>query len=124
MVGNGIEHCTLSQELGTDVAIVEELSEPQLVLSQHGHLFTFVMDNPDFANRGGGDMHQPCSVLDAEIHTALCTANVHVFNVCALGEVFHVGGTIEDRVDRAVHLDFLCHVAIRHKEAGAEQFFE
>ena len=37
--------------------------------------------------------------------------------------MFDVGGTVEDRIDMAVDMDFLRHVAIDDEEAAAEQIF-
>ena len=69
-------------------------------------------------------MHQSGIVLQTELHATLRTADVHVLDVGSLGEVLHVGSTIENGVDMAVNIDFLCHVSIYHKEAGAEEFLE
>ena len=124
MVGNGIKHCTLGQELGVDITVVEELSEPQLTLVELGHLLAIFMDNPNLTYRGRRDMHQSGTGLQTELHAALCTAYIHVFDVGSLGEVLHVGGAVEDSVDMVVNIDFLRHVGIHHKEAGAEELLE
>ena len=81
---NGIEHQPLSEELRVDVAVVKELSEPELALVELGHLATLVWHHPQLTHRGGGDMHQSCPRLQAEFHTPLCTTDIHIFNICAL----------------------------------------
>ena len=124
VMGNGIENQTFGQELRADVTVVEELSEPQLALIQHGHLFAVVMDNPYLAYGGSGDMYQSCAGIQTEVYAALCTTDVHILDIGTLGEVLHIGSAVEYSVDVAVHIDFLCHVAIHHKETGAEEFFK
>ena len=62
--------------------------------------------------------------IQTEVYAALCTTDVHILDIGTLGEVLHIGSAVEYSVDVAVHIDFLCHVAIHHKETGAEEFFK
>jgi hypothetical protein len=46
MMGYGIENYSFSKELRVDIAVVEELTEPELTLIEFWYLFTTVADNP------------------------------------------------------------------------------
>ena len=46
----------------------------------------------------GGNLDELGSRLQTVVHAALCAIYVDAFDVVVLGEVFHDGGTIEDRV--------------------------
>ena len=88
-----------SVEHRASIAVVEELSEPQLALVKHRHLFTIVMDNPNLAHRSRGDMYQACALLQTELHAALCTAYIHVLNVGTLREVLQDTTTTTEQAD-------------------------
>ena len=122
-MGNGIEHQSLSEELGVDVAVVEELSEPELALVELGYLVAGAVENPQLTDGGRRDMYQLGTGLQTELHTALCTTDIDVLDVRALGEVLHVGGTVEDGVNliQAESGEVLRDVAVDDEDAGAEE---
>ena len=61
--------------------------------------------------------------LDAEIHTTLSATDVHIFNLCTLGEVLYDGGAVEDGIDdgETVIRELLGHVAEDDMQALTEQ---
>ena len=62
--------------------------------------------------------------LDAELHTTLCAADVHVGNLGAFGEVLDDGGTVEDGIDLEVLVEVLRHIAKDDVEPLAKEFLE
>ena len=62
--------------------------------------------------------------LDAELHTTLCTADVHVLNLRALREVLHDGGTVEDGIHLQVLIEVLRHIAKDDVQSLTKQFLE
>jgi hypothetical protein len=50
MVSDGIEDDTLGKELGVDVSVVEELSEPEFALVECRHFRLIVAQDPQFAD--------------------------------------------------------------------------
>ena len=51
------------------------------------------------------------------------TFYVDILNFSTLGEVFHHSGAVEDRVNLAIHLDILGHIAVDDAQTIAKQFF-
>ena len=89
----------LGKELGVYVPVVEELSEPQLALVEHGDLTAVTAVNPYLGNRGRRDMYKTGACSETELDTAACSAYIDVLDVGALGVVLDIGGTVEDGID-------------------------
>ena len=127
MQGDGIEDEPLGQELGVYVLVAAEvLSHVETLLVEHGVVF---LAYPHAARAGGGYMYQPCADLQAQIYAAFSTSDVHVLNFCALREMLHDSGTVDDSrqlaTDGRHFLDKVFrHVAKDDVKSAPEQFLE
>ena len=69
-------------------------------------------------------MHEGRTCFEAEVHAALCSADIDILDIRALGEVLHVRRTVKYRVDRRLHMEVARHIALYHKYPRAKQFVE
>ena len=97
-----MRHCikdkTVGEELGVHILITEILTEIYIPFGK-GRCRRIVT-YPHTAGRGCRDVYECGTRSETEVHTPLRTAYVHILYVRTLGEMLHIGGTIEDRIDR------------------------
>lgn len=125
---DGIEDEAVGEELGVHILVAQFLSEVERLLVQYRH--TLPVANPNTAGRSGGHMNECRTRCQTEVDTLFGTSNVDILDVGAFGEMLHIGGAVEDRVDCVIVASCNCvgevagDVAIDDKQAGAEEVVE
>ena len=96
MKSHRIENQSLSHELRINVLVALILTHVEALL---GEDIIFDFSCPQAAGAGSGYVNQTCTRRHTEFDTTLGSANIHVFNLCSLGEMLDDGGTVEDGVN-------------------------
>ena len=124
---DSIQDEPVSQELRVHVLVTEVLPKIDVAFGEYGS--GRVVAYPDTACRSSGYMDERRACSETEVHATLRAADIHILDVRALGEMFHVRGTVEDGgyfyhlgIQALVYIG--SDIAVDDEESGAEKVVE
>ena len=97
LMRDSIQDESVCQELRVHVLVTEVLPKIDIALGEYGS--GRVVAYPDTACRSSGYMDERRAGSETEIHTTLRTADIHILDVRALGEMLHVRGAVENSLN-------------------------